>query len=765
MHKIPSVFLLLFISLSLPLSGQAFSFSGDVKPLTLDSESIDRQDYMGRTVLMKAARRGDYDAVYDALSLGADPDIRDNNGQSALFHALQYSNPDVIDLLLFRTSLDNPFDRTGRSVLDLYLTRGKVYSSALFNSLGAFVTDPEEIEALLYRDGESVLFKLFDRDKEFRNAVLKDLVYLGCSLDYVNSEGRTPYEEALERDPGDIENTAALLQDIRLELNQSLVYEIYSNPAISLEEAGYFLSRGASADYISPQGFTSCHYAVSAGRPDLLKYLLEFNPEIDPLAVSRQVGLIPFFALNKDYDTAAALLGILFENGISPNSRDGDDRTLMDQAISNSIPLASFILASGADPDMVSPGGVTPLMKLLTMNMDRDYSLLYQLADAGADLRVKDDSGMSIMMYAVLYGQSPEVLAVLLELGASIDERDDYGTPAFFFVSAFQNAPDFLIPLIEEDQRFLWRDKDGWTSLHGAMNFGNSPKMIDALAALYPDGSLRDGTRRSLADFKKNYEKRYGIQNMPELDRLIGSRRIYPAGEVPLFFDPDQELRLLLERGSHPELVSVFVEEGADLYHSYPDGFSPLMTAAAMNSASMVKALLEEGATAFDSTPYGWTPLHVAAWQSDPETAALLLNAGLNVNSRDFDYWTPLHWAARNNPTREYLRVLLDAGADPGLLTYRNDTPLHLACQGWVEPSEVTIKILIEAGADIDASNYEGTTPLMMAAGQGYKEACRILIEAGADVSITDSNGMTAAMLAAEHAHDDLAEYLREGES
>ncbi|MDC7239445.1 MAG: ankyrin repeat domain-containing protein, partial [Spirochaetales bacterium] len=527
---------------------------------------------------------------------------------------------------------------------------------------------------------------------------------------------------------------------------------------------GFFLSRGASADYLNVNGFNSCHYAVSAGRPDLLEFLLDWDTEADPLADERVVGLIPFFTLNKEYETAVSLLNILFDRGISPNSRDGNERTLMDQAITYSLPLASYILSSGASPDLVSPGGVTPMMKLMTMNMEGDFSLLHELAAAGADMRVKDDEGKSIMLYAVLYGQSPDVLKTLMELGISIDIRDDYGTPAFFFVSAFQNSPDFQLPLLSEDERFLRRDKDGWTPLHGALNFGNAPELIDTLATLYPDGYLIDGTGRSLEEFRTAYEELYGPQDMPELTRLIGSRRIYPAGELPLFFDPDEELRIIVEKGRDPELVSLFIAEGADLSLHYSDGFSPVLTASAFNSAAMVRALLDEGATVFDSTPYGWTPLHVASWRSDPETAALLIEEGLNVNARDFDYWTPLHWAARNNPSREYLEILLASGADPALKTYRNDTPLHLACQGWVEPSSDTIELLLQGGADIDAPNASGATALMLAAGQGYGEACRLLLASGADNRRTDSDGMTAAMWAAERQYDDLAEFLREAE-
>ena len=90
------------------------------------------------------------------------------------------------------------------------------------------------------------------------------------------------------------------------------------------------------------------------------------------------------------------------------------------------------------------------------------------------------------------------------------------------------------------------------------------------------------------------------------------------------------------------------------------------------------------------------------------------------ASARTADGFTPLHYAAFFGGP-EVTRVLLDAGADPGLRS-ANDfavMPLHSAVAAG--RTEVAL-LLIAAGADPDVTQRHGWTPLHGAADNGLAE-------------------------------------------
>ncbi|MBF9015918.1 MULTISPECIES: ankyrin repeat domain-containing protein [unclassified Oceanispirochaeta] len=753
--RIIPLMLLLFFSIQSSFAGDEDSPA--VKRTFFSSESIDKQDSRGRTSLMRAFRRQDEATAYLLLNSDADTGLQDNNGQTALYYALQFSeNEELLEMLLEMIHLQegslNIRDKKGRTPLEVFVARGR--NPLFLSSLGQ-----AGVEALSSYRGENLLFSAIRRNEPFKLQILEELVWIGYSLDTLNSSGRTPSREAGFL--GD-EDSVELLENIRISLSEELIHSLYfSGSELTISEVEERLLRGASPSYRSEQGFTSCHYAVAAGRPDILEFLLDWDDGDNPFAEDNRelMELIMFFPLDYEIDTALSLMTVLLNQGLPVNIRNEDGITLLNAGIRHSEELASLLLNRGADPNRRDPGGVSPMMTALTRPLYSEGTLLEELAAAGAELDVRDEKGGDILSYAILYGQGTPVIKRLLDLGIDADARDDFGTPGFFWAAAFSSDKSLNTYLMSENNRFLWRDKDGWTPLMGALNFANTPEVVEALARFYPDGRMSDGTGRDLNLFKERYKQYYNDQSLPALEQLL-DRRIYPALAIPYESDPDEELRYILQFGSDPEMISLFIDEGADPAAYYADGFTALMTAVAFNSYEMTETLLDAGAPVFDTTPYGWTALHLASWQRDSKTAALLIDKGWDVNIRDFDNWTPLHWAARNAASADYLQTLFDRGADSALITYRKDTALHLACSAWVSPLSGSLAVLLDQGVEIDAVNVLGETALMLAAGMGYYDSCINLLEAGADAEITDSQGETASTRAYKNGHYELAEML-----
>lgn len=95
------------------------------------------------------------------------------------------------------------------------------------------------------------------------------------------------------------------------------------------------------------------------------------------------------------------------------------------------------------------------------------------------------------------------------------------------------------------------------------------------------------------------------------------------------------------------------------------DGTTPLLMAAMMGHASVVRILLEEGANVEAMGLNGANALHIAASMGHLDVMAALLDASANINApHKFAKSTPLHFAAEMGEVGA-TNLLCERGADP----------------------------------------------------------------------------------------------------
>ena len=135
--------------------------------------------------------------------------------------------------------------------------------------------------------------------------------------------------------------------------------------------------------------------------------------------------------------------------------------------------------------------------------------------------------------------------------------------------------------------------------------------------------------------------------------------------------------------------------------------------------------------------------LHAAAHRGQAGEIEKLVAAGTRVNERDARGRTPLH-VATFAAKREAIRVLVKAGADPGLLEDDRYDAVTIAA---VANDEETLRLLLSSGASarLVTSRYEGTA-LIASAHLGHAGVVRQLIAAGAPLDHVNNLHWTAVI-------------------
>ena len=92
---------------------------------------------------------------------------------------------------------------------------------------------------------------------------------------------------------------------------------------------------------------------------------------------------------------------------------------------------------------------------------------------------------------------------------------------------------------------------------------------------------------------------------------------------------------------------------------------------------------MDRGADVNLRSSNGSTALHMAARSGNRKVAEILVACPeVEINSRDMTRQTPLHYVACANGDKDLCPLLLGNGADPGMKSAEEKTPLHMAVSG-----------------------------------------------------------------------------------
>jgi ankyrin repeat protein len=749
--------------------------------------SINIKDADGNTPLMLAAKAGHVGLVRSLYHLGAGINHKNNAGESACNLAKRDGQESVLKTLLefgaegavyevfgFETRDEDEDEPRGTiDAIDMMIGR---YSHPYKQSL-PYDKDSEE-DAADNGDDTSTEYHELDETVSVKLDQFEELLLKPHIIERLPESDR---EQMLE----DINKIRLAGADDDPELLENMLrcLDVFSSWPEQVEEQ------------------LPAFEAAADGDLRRLKQLFKSGVDVN-ITTDDGTTLLMTAAQNGHNNIVTELLKL----GVDPNQyRDDTSTALLIACYLGFEDIVKNLLTQGADINtghvIGSSQGATGNQTGLTVSAAQgNVSLCKLLVRLGANINVVSDSGYTPLMWSLANGASEEVAEFLLKSGANPDpdaeSKVPFSTSKTPLTLASENGMESIVKLLLRNKvRIDKQDGDGWTALKRAANSG----YVDIVAILLKAGAsvdipdnegwtaLMNAAGHGYLDICKMLLKAGADANVTADSGKTALAQAIGAHNDKSALSSLQQLRQLLggddednddteEDDNSLELIKLLLTKGANP-NVAQDGASSLLDEAQENDdTDLVKLLKKHGALPnqeIDEVESSTNAIEDeeevleideqseelidTVLESSTEELSELIKAGASlsyVNANGSNALTTamcglgvdfLSRLARRN-LREKVDYFLSQ--HPDFNVPRCDpTPLGLAAY---LGDLYFVKYMLKQGAQLETPLLGMGTPLIAALAQG-KEACALaLIEAGADVQTKTSSGLSVLHVAAE---------------
>jgi ankyrin repeat protein len=470
-------------------------------------------------------------------------------------------------------------------------------------------------------------------------------------------------------------------------------------------------------------------------------------------------------------------------------SKDAFDRSVIGvAAAADARDSVAWLLQTGAVVDTHDKFGATALMLAAGSATGAAIS---ELLSAKAAINAVDGAGNMPLHYAIRTGDADRV-ALLLKQGAEPNKANADGDQPMDLAQRF--AVSDVVEVLRSAGAMATRPA---TLRSRALSDVQRPQGMSDLYAARSDLEVA-ATRRDPALLKvllakgtaSNRQKSQALLAAAEAGAIDSVRELLSAGADPLFRDERKRsaagnamlnrdgpmLQLLLSKGvpgnsvgnsgqpllieavrsGNIGIVSMFLENRADVSAADASGWTSLMIAARQDDATVLNSLLARNVSLSSRDARGRDALLHAALAGTEANVTRLLAAGGSPRTTDSDGDAALGACAARGLSGA-VQGLLAAKADVNAATKSGNTPLMRAAAG---DHVGAIGLLLQAGAKVDQRDPLGDTALTIAVREGATEAARLLVASGADPGLRNSNRVNAGDIAKNLKRDAIAKIL-----
>lgn len=518
----------------------------------------------------------------DALSLvqmllehGADADLVDDYGMTAIVIAVEKENLEIVHLLLqehakipLRLSIDD--GRTNILVLATIIRTTPVKSLKMVQLMLEHGVDVDFRTAR----GETPLWCAAENGNP---DVARLLLDHGAAVDVQDVHGKTPLIAALRKlrsvtgtrvqiskPPEKLSGSTSQVQkceDIaRLLVSYGAntdLRTISGNVALHLaaakgsrEMVELLLNHSANPNSSDDDGWTALLIAVSKGYKDIVELLLSHNANPNVTNDNRVTPLLN--AAKKGYKE---IVELLLTYNANLHARDKGGWTALHRAAENGLTeMVELLLSHGANPNITNDYRSTPLLDAAEKGYKEIVELLLTY---NANLHARDKGGWTALHSAAENGHE-RTTKLLLAYNADVKALNLFGSTALLR-AATQGYTDIVTLLVDAGSELSAADGGGYTAMHEAAGEGHN-KTVESLLTLGADPNI-------LTLHGNNALSNAASQSKPEVCELLLPTTTDINSQDG---DGDTALSNAVDNSQPPYMIELLLEAGAQIIPQQP---------------------------------------------------------------------------------------------------------------------------------------------------------------------------------------------------
>ncbi len=688
---------------------------------------INSADEDGNTVLHLAAQIDDPDLVSYFIIKGADPELKNYEGDTPLHVAIKCNSVNAAKALMELSNTLFSRDAEGITALD----RGLAANDSYYN---IFIT--EKAGELRDLDGQTIVH-YFVRTKNLK--AVRQCITTGLPISIKDDNGKTPLDVAFENlddeefveiaaelimgGADEIETEFSYFQDAMLARNVNTRFDDGQTPLHLAAIMGhnaiakYLLECDADTGVQDSSGATPLHEAIRYGNIEIAKALLNSGADVN---AKDNLGKTPvMLILPKDKLAELYKLLITYRADLSQKDMYGDSvlHTAAMQAVDGTTII--LLISGGADVDARNKEGVTPLAIAVQKGNTENVRLL---TAAGANIHTQDTNGMSPL--SVAFDSSEEMFEAVVNQSNATQQDSEGNTP--LHLALITDAPlDKVQYIISLTNDVNIRNRDGNTALFLA-TLKNRKKVGELLLA--KDADIFSANTNSNSPLRLALKYGGSVQ-----DWLITSKTISAkdgSGNSVLHYAAEWQYK---------DAISSLVMKGADISARNANGETPLFSAVKTNDPSIIQTVVDSGADINVRDNLGSTVMHTAVRWDAPQSIMKLLELGVNINAQNTSGKSPLAEAVVAGKY-DIARTLLSNGADVNICDSNGVSILMDAIRGC---SKESVQLLLDYDANPNVQEVNGRNAYHEAAYMADKDIIRLIRDAGGNPLSRDKQGNT----------------------
>ncbi len=374
-----------------------------VKLLINKGLNVNAVNQAGNTPLHLAVFSGSYALIESLFKHGADYQLRNQRGRTALEYVSYGKNPEIYNLFLAKDKdILNYKSAEGAGLLHWAATAGDTagFAYLLAKGLDAKTEDNNGANVVhwAYSNGDIIM--------------LRYLKNMGLDYNLVSSKGFSPVTVAMMQKNL---KTIEILLEVGLTVNQKFPPEnstlfIEACNLDAIEIADYLAEKGADINAVDANGFSALCWSVNNNRPLITKFLLEKGANVNIMTNDGRTPLL--IALNHD---SLNVIKQLAEHGADFKSVDSSGLSAIHSAvIQGNMQLTGYLISKEAPAGLKDQFGLTPLHYAAVYGRSAIAKALIQ---CGVDVNPTDNLKFNPLYYASLYGHT-DVKTLLVKAGA-----------------------------------------------------------------------------------------------------------------------------------------------------------------------------------------------------------------------------------------------------------------------------------------------------------------------------------------------------------